>query len=139
RQLPQTGSYVYRLYRAAYGNHQPFPNPDNSNQGEGNKLPSYAVFAPDRARVVGGASLAQGQSDFANAFVQRNEFLAKYPASFDGPSFIDALLATIKNDLGVDLASQRGALVTLFNSGGRGAVLYRLADDNAQTNPINNR
>ena len=39
----------------------------------------------------------------------------------------------------VDLTSQRAALITLFNSGGRGAVMYRLADDNVQTNPVNNR
>jgi hypothetical protein len=50
----------------------------------------------------------------------------------------------IKNDLGVDLNSQRTALLDLFNQSGggatgRGAVLYRLADDNAETNPINNR
>ena len=31
------------------------------------------------------------------------------------------------------------ALIALFNSGGRGAVIYRLADDNVSTNPINNR
>ena len=49
------------------------------------------------------------------------------------------MLATIKNDLGPDLMAERAALITLFNSGGRGAVMYRLADDNAQTNPINNR
>ena len=27
QEFQQTGSYVYRLYRAAYGNTQPFPNP----------------------------------------------------------------------------------------------------------------
>ncbi len=135
----QTGSYVFRLYRGAFGNNQPFPNPDNSNQTEAKKLPSYAVFAPDRARVVGGASLAAGQQSIANAFVLRNAFLAKYPASQDGPTFVDALLANIKNDTGVDLTSQRTAVINLFNTGGRGAVIYRLADDNAQTNPINNR
>jgi hypothetical protein len=37
------------------------------------------------------------------------------------------------------VTSQRTALISLFNSGGRGAVIYRLADDNLQTNPINNR
>jgi hypothetical protein len=52
---------------------------------------------------------------------------------------VDAVLSTIKSDLATDLNSQRTALISLFNSGGRGAVLYRLADDNAQTNPINNR
>ncbi len=135
----QTGSYIYRSYRAAFGNNQPLPNSDSSNQTEAKKLPGYSVFAADRARVVGGANLAQGQSDFANAFVQRPEFLAKYPTSLDGPGFVDAVLATINNDIGVDLTSQRAALITLFNSGGRGAVMYRLADDNVQTNPINNR
>jgi len=43
----------------------------------------------------------------------------------------------IKNDTGVDLTGQRTALIALYTTGGRGAVVYRLADDNA-TNPINN-
>src|SRR6202011_2034667 len=100
--------------------------PDTSNQTEAKKIPAYAAFLPDRARVVGGANLAQGQQDLANLFVQRPEFLAKYPTSQDGPTFVDAVLATIKNDLGVDLTSQRAALIELVNSGGRGAALYRL-------------
>lgn len=135
----QTGAYVFRLYRAAFGNNQPFPNPDIANLTESRKLPSYAVFARDRARVVGGLSLAQSQLDLANAFVARAEFLAKYPASQDGPTFVDAILATIRNETGGDLTAQRTALINLFNTGGRGAVLYRLADDNVSTNPINNR
>jgi hypothetical protein len=135
----QTGAYVFRLYRAAFGNNQPFPNPDTSNTTEAKKYPSYAVFSKDRAKVVGGSGLAQSQLDLANQFVQRAEFLSKYPASLDGTQFVDAVLANIKNDVGVDLSSQRAALISLFNSGGRGAVIYRLADDNASTNPINNR
>ena len=138
-EFQQTGSYAFRLYRAAFGNNQPFPNPDGSNLTEAKKLPNYAVFARDRARVVGGADLAQGQLDLANVFVARAEFLAKYPASLDGPSFIDAVLNTINNDCGVNLSAQKPGLLTLFNTGGRGAVLYRLADDNAAANPINNR
>jgi hypothetical protein len=138
-EFQQTGAYVFRLYRAAFGNTQPFPNPDSSNQTEANKLPSYAVFSSDRARVVGGANLAGGQQSLANAFVQRSEFLSPYPASQDGPAFVDAILDRINSDLGVDLRAQRTALINLYNSGGRGAVLYRLADDNIQTNPIDNR
>ncbi len=137
----QTGSYVYRLYRSAFGNNQPSPNtnPDPVNPGEEKKLMSYQAFASDRARVVGGTTLAQSQFNLANAFVQRPEFLSKYAAGLNGPDFVDALLATLLNDIGVDLGPQRQALINLFNAGGRGAVLYRLADDNAQTNPINNR
>jgi Calx-beta domain len=143
-EFQQTGAYVFRVYRAAFGNHQPFPNylPDPQHPGEAEKLVSYTAFAADRARVVGGSTLAQAQLDFANDFVQRPEFLAKYPANLDGPAFVDAILATIMNDLGVNLNTQRNALITLFNQGGqggRGNVLYRLADDNVQTNPINNR
>ena len=49
------------------------------------------------------------------------------------------MLATIKNDTGAALTSQRQVLIDQFNQGGRGNVIYRLADDNAQANPINNR
>ena len=100
---------------------------------------NYSAFSVDRARVRGGPSLAQTQLDLANAFVLRSQFLARYPASLDGPAYVDALLATINNDIGVNLGSERTALLNLFNQGGRGAVLYRLADDNMVTNPINNR
>jgi hypothetical protein len=140
-EFQQTGSYVFRLYRAAYGNTQPFanPNPDSNYPGEDKKLLSYAVFSQDRAQVVGGANLAQAQQDLANAFVGRPEFLNKYSATLTGPQFVDAVLSKIQTDLGVDLTSQRAGLINLFNAGGRGAVMYRLADDNLQTNPINNR
>lgn len=140
-EFQQTGSYVYRLYRAAFGNNQPFANPipDTNHPGEEKKVLSYQVFADDRARVVGGTSLAQAQSDLANAFVQRPQFLSKYPTTLSGSGYVDALIATIQNDIGVDLTSQRTVLIALYNSAGRGAVLYRLADDNAQTNPVDNR
>jgi len=141
-EFQQTGSYVFRLYRTAFGNNQPFPNPDGSNMTESKKLPSYDVFFVDRAKVIGGSDLAQSQLAVANAFVQRPAFVAKYPLSLaTADQFVDAILLTIQNDLGVNLSSQRTALINLYNSGGggRGAVLYRLADDNTQTNPINNR
>jgi hypothetical protein len=49
------------------------------------------------------------------------------------------LLRNIMSGSNVDLNSQRDLLIALFNQGGRGAVLYRLADDDMQANPINNR
>lgn len=133
----QTAAYVVRLYRTVYGNDQPFPNP-GAPLAEARKLPSYAAFVKDRARVVGGPSLGASQADLGNAFVLRPEFLARYPAGLSGPDFVDTMLANIRNDLGVDLSTQRASLISLFNSGGRGAVLYRLADDNPG-NPIDNR
>ena len=134
QEYQKTGAFTFRLYRAAYGNNQPFPNPDTSNDTERKKYPDYAHFAPDRARVVGGADLTAGQQALANAFAQRPEFLAKYAASLTLDQFVDAILATVKNDLGVDLTSQRNALIAL---GSRDGVIYRLADDNA-ANPISN-
>lgn len=135
-EFQQTGAYVYRMYREAFGNNQPFANPDNSNQTEAKKIPLYANFKADRQQVIGGANLAQQQLDLANAFVLRTEFTNKYAANLTLAQFVDAILATIKNDTGADLISQTAQLNAL---GSRGAVVYRLADDNIGTNPINNR
>lgn len=141
QEFQQTAAYVLRLYRGAYGNTQPFPNPnsDAAFPNEEKKLPSYAVFVADRARVIGGANLAQKQLDLANLFVTRAEFVTRYPASLaTADQFVDALLLTLQNDLGVNLSSQRANLINIYNTqGGRGAVMYRLADDNA-ANPIAN-
>jgi beta-propeller repeat-containing protein len=130
-EFQQTGAYVFRLYRAAYGNTQPFPNPDADprHPGENMKIPNYAVFVQDRAGLVGGANLAQLQLDVANAFVQRPEFLSRYPGSLSGAQFVDAVLTTIRNDTGADLFSQRDTLIANFNTGGRGRVMFHLAND----------
>ncbi len=132
----QTAAYVFRLYRAAFGNNQPFENPDNSNPDEAKKIPSYAAFSLDRARLIGGSNLAQDQLALANHFVSRTEFQNKYPVALSIDRFVDAILATIKNDDGVDLTSQRATLIAL---GDRGSVIYRLSDDDIKSNPINNR
>src|ERR1700704_2491019 len=65
-EFQQTGSYVYRLYRASFGNTQPFSNPDNSQfPAEAAKLPLYTNFKADRQQVIGGSNLAQQQQDLA--------------------------------------------------------------------------
>ena len=146
-EFQQTGAYVYRLWRNSYGNNQPSPNPhpDPNHPGEDLKMPSYAAFKADRQLVVGGSNLAQKQLDLAKAFVIRTEFVAKYPAGLaTADQFVDAVLATVQNDLGVNLSSEKPGLVALYNQGSnatdsRANVIYRLADDNVSTNPINNR
>jgi hypothetical protein len=137
-EFQQTAGFVFRVYRAAFGNTQPFPNPDSSNATEANKLVDYAAFVADRARVVGGADLAAAQQAFANQFVSRAQFTNRYAPGLTGAQFVDAILATLQSADGVNLSAQRQALIDQFNLGGRGMVLYRLADDNAQ-NPINNQ
>jgi hypothetical protein len=141
-EFQQTGAYVFRLYRGSFGNNQPFPNPNaNANfPGENLKMPSYAAFKADRQQVVGGSNLAQKQLDLANAFVARPEFVAKYPASLaTADQFVDAVLATVQNDIGVNLSGERNNLLAVYAQQGRGGVIYRLADDNVSTNPVNNR
>jgi len=139
QEFQQTGSYVFRLYRASFGNSQPFPNPDTTPgfPGEVNKLPLYANFKTDRQQVIGGASLPQQQQDLANAFVLRSEFTTKYPSGDSLDTFVTNILATIQSSSGADLTAQKPALVAL---GSRGAVLYRLANDDLTGNGgINNR
>lgn len=138
QEYQQTGAYTFRLFRAAYGNTQPAPNPDTTNTTEANKLPNYAAYAALRACVVGGSNLAAGQLSAATALTQQAAFISKYPTTLDAGGFVDAVLATISNGSGVSLTSQRTALISLFNSGGRAAVMYRLADDSS-TNPITNQ
>ena len=41
----------------------PNPNVDATHPGEEKKMPSYAAFVADRARVVGGANLDQSLQD----------------------------------------------------------------------------
>jgi hypothetical protein len=122
----QTGAYVYRLFRAAYGNTQPCPNPDASNPAEANKLPCFAAYANLRQSVIEGSDLSTGQQNAANTFVNEAAFIFKYPAGLTISQFVDAVLQTINNDIGVDLSSQRGPLAAL---GSRAAVMYRLAND----------
>ena len=105
-EFQQTAAYVFRLYRAAFGNHQPFPNPDATNpaltgaqQAEALKLPSYAVFGKDRAALIGRLTWRRDQHALANQFVGRPDFVTKYPASLaTADQFVDAVLATIQND-----------------------------------------
>jgi CSLREA domain-containing protein len=143
-EFQQTAGYVFRVYRAAYGNSQPFPNPDGSNATEANKLIDYSAFVADRARVVGGANLAAAQLVFANQFVLRSQFTSRYGAGLNtGALFVDAILANIQSADAVNLTAQRQILIDQYNNAGggnagRGQVLYRLADDNSQ-NPFNNQ
>jgi hypothetical protein len=137
QEYQQTASFVFLLYRASFGNDQPFPNPDffDSNlsaalHAEAKKLPRNLSFARDRVQVVGGSGLAQSQLALANAFVLRPEFTTRYPASLTTASqFVDAVLTTIRTDSGAELITQRDTLIGHFNTGGRGLVMFHLAND----------
>ncbi|MGH3849568.1 MAG: DUF4214 domain-containing protein, partial [Pseudonocardiaceae bacterium] len=139
-EFQRTGGFVYRQYRAAFGDTQPFPNPDPNGGAAGLRLPNYAVFLPDRARIDARAEFINGSLQaLANDFVSRTAFTTRYPTSLTNEQFVDALIANIQTASGANLTSQRSVLLSELTAGGRGRVLYRLAQDDAQNNPVDNR
>lgn len=113
-EFQETGGFVYRFYKSSYG-----------------VRPTYAQFMPDRSRVVAGANLDAGKAAFAEQFVQRAEFLQRYPANLSGTQFIDALLQTIQQGSGVNLTSQRQALIDDYTAHGSRARILQIVAENA--------
>jgi len=118
QEFQNTGSYVYRFYRGAFG-----------------RLPLYAEFTPDRHQGVGGATLEASKTAYAEAFTQRPEFLAAYPANQTPDAFVTALISKIKSTNGVDLTPQKSALLATLNGPGgtRGKTLRQAVEDPAFT------
>jgi photosystem II stability/assembly factor-like uncharacterized protein len=115
-EFQQTGAYIYRIYKAALG-----------------LKPTYVQFINDRGRVVAGPGLDQSKTDYALYFVQHDSFVSLYPRFQTADAFVDALLASIKQNSNVDLSSQRASLVALYDGtdDGRAAILRRVADTQA--------
>ena len=76
-EFQDTGSFVYRLYKAALG-----------------KQPKFAEFMPDRSTLHAGSTLASDKQALANDFVNRPDFLALYPATMDSTAFVNQLYDT---------------------------------------------
>jgi hypothetical protein len=114
-EFQQTGSFVYRLYKTAYG-----------------QRPTYAQFTPDRSRLIAGVDLASGKQALAELFVNRPEFLQKYPVALNGPQFVDALLKTVQQGSGVDISNRRSFFIQDYNINlSRARVLRLLAEEEA--------
>ena len=112
-EFQSTGSFVYRFYKASYG-----------------ALPTYTQFTPDRARIVGGSELETARQAFADNWVQRPEFLARYPATQTSAQFVDTLLATVQQGSSVNLTANRNSLLGYLANGGTRAGVVRLVADN---------
>jgi hypothetical protein len=117
-EFQETGSFVYRLYKGGLG-----------------RQPNYGEFSPDRRQVPGGVGLEANKQAFALTFIQRPEFAQKYAANTTANSFVDALIATIQQGSGIDISSQRAALISKYNTGSdinqSRALALRDAIDNA--------
>jgi uncharacterized protein (TIGR03118 family) len=94
-EFQQTGFFVYSVRRAALGTQ-----------------PLYGQYIIDKSLL--GPGTEANKTAFAEAFVQRPEFLAKYPSSQNGSDFIDALIATIQANSGVNLTPRRPELVNEY-------------------------
>ncbi len=81
-EFQETGYVVYRMHRAAFG---PLP----SGPTRANLL--FTQFMADRSQLVAGPGLPQSTINFANAFVQRSEFLALYPNGQSNTDFVNTL------------------------------------------------
>lgn len=117
-----TGYFVYKLFK-----------------GTLNRQPTYAEFKPDRRVVSGAANIPAGKAALAADFVQRAAFVQKYPTSLGRDAFVDAVIATVLQTSGVDLAGQRSALLSQFDSGGRAAVISAVAENQAFSQAEYNR
>ena len=115
-EFQKTGAYIYRVYRTGLG-----------------VRPTFAQFIADRGLVVAGSGLEQSKLAYAKTFVQRSAFIALYPQTQTASQFVDALLNNIKQNSGVDLTSQRNALIALYDGtdDGRAAILKQVADNQA--------
>ena len=108
-----------------------------------NKLINYSTFVADRARVVGGANLAQRNWTLPIYSYAPGLHLPVRQRTTRVRSLSMRCWPGFRADDGVDLTSQRQMLIDQYNNAGggnagRGQVLYRLADDTPQ-NPINNQ
>ncbi|HYP54520.1 MAG TPA: DUF4214 domain-containing protein, partial [Pyrinomonadaceae bacterium] len=118
-EFQETGDFVYRFYEASF-----------------NRRPTLSEFLPDTQRIQRGVIVGQGdwqtrleanRQAFANEFVARPAFLARYPATLSPEQFVDALNANTDFSLS---PAERDALVGRLRAGeSRGSILRAVADD----------
>jgi hypothetical protein len=125
-----TGYYAYRAYRAAF--------PDSNQRLRG--FPLYRELWRDAQQI--GRNVVVGQGDweqqlaankqtYSLEFVQRPEFLIRYPQSLTAAQFVDNLNATAGSQLSPAERDQQVANLTAAgnNAAGRAAVLAFVAED----------
>ena len=98
-EFQQTGSVVYRLHKAAFG-----------------QRPSYVDFMPDRSQLVAGPQLLASTQTFASRFVLRQDFKNAYPDAMSNADFVNKLFdsAELMNN-----QAQRDAAIAAMNSGAK--------------------
>jgi hypothetical protein len=125
QEFADTGSFVYQLYRGALG-----------------RQPHYTEFVADRQQIVGGVEV--NKVELVESFVGRAEFNQKYRATTTAASFVDAIIQVVRNDLGIDLTSQRDNLIANYELGSsmnqsRALALRQLVESDALASAVHNQ
>ncbi|HEY0407830.1 MAG TPA: DUF4214 domain-containing protein [Pyrinomonadaceae bacterium] len=118
QEFQQTGYFIYRHYAASFC-----------------RRPTFAEFTTDRSTLTTGANLEATKQALTQAFVQRAEFVQRYPLALSAPEFIDSLLANVQSCDALNLTTERANLIAAYNQSAdqttaRARVL-RLVMDNA--------
>lgn len=105
QEFQDTGSYVYRFYKASYG-----------------RRPTNAEFVSDRSTVIGGSNLEAQKEAFANEWVSRAAFQQAYPTAMTADQFVNTLFDTAAL---TPFTSERQQLITDMNGGKTRAHVLR--------------
>jgi hypothetical protein len=135
-EFKETGLFVYNTYKAAFGDIAGKPVPVRRES-----------FMPETRGIANGVIVGVGtwqrqlddnKTAYARSFVQRSDFVAKYPTSLSSGAYVDALFSTA----GVSpTGAERSAAVTAFGAGdaaGRAAALRSVVESRTlQQNQFN--
>ncbi len=126
-EFQNTGYFVYKTYKAAFGDINPpavpVPVRRETFMPETRSIANGVVVGQDNWQ----AQLDANKNTYVQAFVQRPAFTAKYPSAMSAAQFVDALFA----NAGVTPnATERQAAIDAFNASGRAAALRSVADSN---------
>jgi len=127
-EFQETGYLVHRIYKVAFGNLPGKPVPVTRQQ-----------FMPDLQQIGQGVVVGQGdwqtklatnKRDYVDQFVQRSEFVARYPTTMAPATFVDSLNA---NTGGALTLAERDALIADLTVGARTqAQVLRAVAENAE-------
>jgi hypothetical protein len=125
-EFQNTGYLVIRAHKSAFGS-------DKSN-------PRYTVFLRDQRQVNEGvvigqpgadAKLEQNIQNYFQEFVQRPEFVTRFPVGTPAATYVDGLFA---NATVTPTTAERNAAISAYGAGdtaGRAAALRSVADSNS--------
>jgi hypothetical protein len=121
-EFQQTGSYIYGVYAGTLG-----------------RTLNYDEFNADRSQVLGGSGLDPAKTAFAESFVQRPEFINRYPQGMSREQFVDAVIQTMTQRSGVGQSSLRDGFLNDYDAGGRALVVRHAAEASSFVAPEYNK